>query len=118
MSKVTIAAATLAGLAISDRLNELAVRDEALHEQIGELAGALGAATAALEHINIALAIVSDAILKEDEDTVMRGLAAIIGQVEDLVADQDKVEAAMLKGMDPEQIALLQLLQALGGLGR
>lgn len=118
MSKITIAAATLAGLAISDRLNELAVRDEALHEQIGELAGALGAATAALEHVNTALAIVAEAQLAEDEDTVMRGLAAVKGQIEDLVADQDKVIEAMFGGLSEEEALMVKLLAELGALTR
>lgn len=117
MSKITIAAATLAGLAISDRLNELALKDEILFEQVGNLASALGAATAALEHVNTALAIVAEAQLQEDEDTVMRGLAAVKGQIEDLVADQDKVQEALLGNLSEEERAMLELMTLLNGLG-
>lgn len=116
MSKITIAAATLAGLAISDRLNALEVRDEALASAVGDLASALGAATAALEHVDVALAIIAEAQLAEDEDVVMQGLAAVKGQIEDLVSDQDKVQEAMLGNLSEEEQALVKLMALLGSL--
>lgn len=116
-SKVTIAAAVLAGLAISDRLNKLEIQDEVLHNEIGNLAGALGAVMAAAEAVDVALTIVSKAALAEDEDTVMQGLAAIKGQVGDLVSDQDKVHAAMFGDMDEGELMILKMLAELGALG-
>lgn len=115
MSKITIAAATLAGMAISDRLSELGLKDEKLFVEVGNLAGALGAVTAALQHVDTALAIVAQAQLEDDEDTVMQGLAAVKGQIEDLVSDQDKLMEAMLGDLSADERALLELLAMLGG---
>ena len=115
MSKVTIAAAVLAGLAISDRLNELEVRDEKLSTEIGNLASALGAVMAATEAVDLAVTIIAKAQLAEDEDCVMQGLAAVKEQLGDLVADQDKIHEAMFGNMSDEEKMLLQLIAALGG---
>jgi hypothetical protein len=114
MSKVTIAAAVLAGLTLSDRLVELGVQDEAVFKVIGDLAGALGEVMAVTEKVDLAVGLVSAAQLADDEDTVMRGLAAIKAVTSDLVSDQDKIMAAMLGDMSEEEALMMRLLAELG----
>ena len=114
MSKVTIAAAVLAGLTLSDRLVELGVKDESVFKAVGDLASALGEVMAVTEKVDLAVGLVSAAQLSDDEDTVMRGLAAIKAVTSDLVSDQDKIMAAMLGDMSEEEALLMRLLAELG----
>lgn len=119
MSKVTIAAAVLAGLTLSDRLTELGhMGDEVIHKSVGELAGALGELMAIVEKVDIAVGIVSEAILHDEEDVALRGLAAIKGVTEDLVSDQDKLNAALTAGLSDEDKLLMALLAELGNLAK
>lgn len=116
MSKVTIAAAVLAGLAISDRLQELTIVDDVLFEEVGNLAGALGAVMQLAEQVDVATGIVLSAVEASDQATALKGLAAIKAVTSDLIADQDKVNAAL--GMTEEDKAILALMAALGMIKR
>lgn len=110
MSQVKIATAVLAGLAISDRLNELGIQDEFLFQAVGELAGSLGEIMAVTEKVDLAVGIVSAHVLSGNEDGVMMGLSAIKAVTEDLVSDQDKVMEAMMGSASDEEKMLLALL--------
>jgi hypothetical protein len=116
MSKVTIATAVLAGLAISDRLQELTIVDDVLFEEVGNLAGALGAVMQLIEQVDVATGIVLSAVEASDQATALKGLTAIKAVTSDLVSDQDKVNAAL--GMTEEEQAIFALMAALGMMKR
>lgn len=117
MSKVTIASAVLAGLAIADRLNELQVADEQLHKEVGVLAAGLGALMATTEKVGAALSVVEQAIEARDDSTAIEGVKLCKIAVDELTSDQDKVMDAMLKGASEEEKLLIKLLSELSGLG-
>lgn len=117
MSKVTIATAVLAGLKVSERLNELELNDEKLFGLIGELARSLADVQFTAERVDAALDICVTASKARDYTTVAERLPVIKQITADLVSDQDKVRAAMLEGADEETKALLALVELLGSLG-
>jgi hypothetical protein len=112
--KVTIAAAVLAGMTVSDRLVELGVQDEVVFKAIGELAGALGAVMSVTEKVDLAIGMIAADQLADDEDRVMQGLAAVKEATSNLVADQDKIMKAMLGDMSEEEALMMRLLAELG----
>lgn len=111
MSKVTIADAVLAGLAIADRLAELTIVDDVLFEEVSNLAGALGSVMQTVEKVDIAAGMVQSAVEASDTETALRGLTAIKAVTSDLVSDQDKVNTAL--GMTKEEQEIIALLSAL-----
>lgn len=117
MSKVTIATAVLAGLKVSERLNELELNDEKLFGLIGELARSLADVQFTAERVDTALDICVTASKAHDYTTVAERLPVIKQITADLVSDQDKVRAAMLEGADEETKALMALVELLSSLG-
>lgn len=117
-SKVTIAAAVLVGLALSDRLQELGIEDEIVRKSVGDLATALGNVMNMVEKVDIASSIVQRAAQNDDLLTVVEGMAAIKGVTADLVSDQDKIMEAMMGGLSEEEALMFKLLAELGGLVR
>jgi hypothetical protein len=110
MSQITIAAAVLA-----DRLTELEVQDEQLAVLIGDLAGSLGAVMDMSEKVDYAVSVVRREFEMGNNASAYEGLALIKGVTSDLVADQDKIEAAMGLSIDDDGRKLvLDLIQALG----
>ena len=112
MSQITIAAAVLAGLAIADRLTELEIQDDQLAVLIGDLAGSLGAVMDMSKKVDVAIGVCQRALADDNTITVYEGLTVIKSFTADLVADQDKIEAAM--GFTVEDKILADLLQSLG----
>lgn len=114
-SKVTIATSVLAGLALSDRLQELGIVDEQVHDQVGKLAASLAEVMVAVEKVDQAIGLISEASQKGDTFNVDRGLSVVRRVTTNLIADQDQIEAAFMKGASPEEILLMKLMAALSG---
>ncbi|AHJ87351.1 hypothetical protein phiPsa267_096 [Pseudomonas phage phiPsa267] len=117
MSKVTIATAVLAGLAVSDRLNELDVQDEQLATLVGDLAKSLAEVMAVTEMVDKAVSITAEQSQKGDTFEVDRGLAAIRQVTSNLVSDQEKITEAFMKNATPEEMLLMKLMAALSARG-
>lgn len=116
-SKVTIASAVIAGLAISDRLNELEIKDEKLFHLIGELAGSLGAVMATTEKLDMALEIMDRAAQRDDLLCLVEGIDAVRPTLSELVSDQDKIMEAMLKDVSPQEALLIKLMAEINKFG-
>lgn len=114
MSKVTIAAAVLAGHGLGARLEELNLIDEQVAKLVGDLGGALGSIMDMVEKVDQAVAIVQRSTTEGDYDNVVEGLRVIKRVTEDLVSDQDKIMETLFGGMSKEEMQMIALLKALG----
>lgn len=113
--KITIASAVLAGLALAEHLNELNLQgDTVLQEKLGTLAASLAHVMDAVEKVDTAVGLVGAAAQRDDLLTVVKGVSVIKAVTAELVSDQDKIMEAMLS---PEDIMIMQLLQALEAAG-
>lgn len=114
---ITIAKAVIAGLTISDRLTELNVPyDQELAGAVADLAGELASIMVVVEKIDQAVALISGDALAGEEDSMMRGLAAVKETTAMLVSGQEELEAKLYGDMTEEEFLMQQLLQAIGSL--
>ncbi len=115
MSKVTIAAAVIAGMNIAKRLEHLQVRDDVLMDLVGELADSLANLLEVTALVDESIGLVADLKLREQEDFAMAGLAHIKAVTSELVSDQDKIRETFYESVSDEERLILELLSALQG---
>lgn len=119
MSKITIAAAVIAGAQLAKLLDDvdLAVDVRAqVADELENLAASLAGVMATVELVQEALPLITNYVKTIQVSDAVEGLAHVTNVVDDLVSDQEKILEIMTQQQSQDDVRLEKLLALLTAL--